>query len=247
VNTPEMMRDVNLVTQAFGQGISVTPIQLVTAVSSLSNGGNLIKPRLVKQLVDNGGNIVHENPVEIVRKVFSDETCKDMMTIMESVVSQGAGISAYIPGYSVGGKTGTAQKVVNGKYSEDLYVTSFIATAPTFNPEIVVLLIIDEPKNSYYGSVVAAPVVGAVIEETLKYMNVQPVYTEDEIIKLEKSYVAVPNVVGMTLKDASYTLDRIGLKHNITLDVEEDIIVKDQYPKEGTEVIKGSVITIMLN
>ncbi|MBV1759320.1 MAG: PASTA domain-containing protein [Dethiosulfatibacter sp.] len=247
VNSPEIMRDVNLVTQAFGQGISVTPVQLVTAVASLSNGGNLVKPRLVKQLVDNGGNIVHENPVEIVRKVFSEETCNDMMEVMESVVSQGAGISAYIPGYSVGGKTGTAQKVINGKYSEDLYVTSFIATAPTFDPEIVVLLIIDEPKDSYYGSVVAAPVVGAVIEETLKYMNVQPVYTEDEIIKLEKSYVQVPNVVGMTLKDASYELDRIGLKHNITLDVEEDIIVKDQYPKEGTEVIKGSVITIMLN
>ncbi|HBH12180.1 MAG: Cell division protein FtsI [Clostridiales bacterium 38_11] len=247
VNSPETMRDVNLVTQAFGQGISVTPIQLVTAVGSLSNGGNLIKPRLVKQLVDNGGNIVHENPVEIVRKVFSEETSNNMMEIMESVVSQGAGISAYLPGYSVGGKTGTAQKVVNGKYSEELYVTSFIATAPTLDPEIVVLLIIDEPKDSYYGSVIAAPVVGAVIDETLKYMNVQPVYTKDEIIKLEKSYVIVPNVIGLSLKDASYELDRIGLKHNITLDNEEDILVKDQYPKEGIEVIKGSVITIMLN
>jgi stage V sporulation protein D (sporulation-specific penicillin-binding protein) len=247
VNSPDIMKDVNTVTQSFGQGISVTPIQLTTALASLSNGGYIVKPRIVKQLIDSEGNIVKENEVEIIRKVFSEETCDDMLYIMESVVSEGSGIGAYIPGYSVGGKTGTAQKVIDGKYSEDMYITSFSATAPTFNPEIVVLLIIDEPKDSYYGSTIAAPVVGKVIEDTLKYLNIQPVYTEEEKVKIEKSYVTVPNVVNMTLTNASNELDRLGLKHNVTINVDGDIIVKDQYPKEGTEVIKGSVITLMLN
>ena len=247
VNPPENMRDVHTVTQSFGQGISVTPIQLISAISTLANGGDLVKPRLVKQLIDNDGKIVEEFPTETVRKVFSEETSRQMLQVMESVVTEGSGASAYVPGYSVGGKTGTAQKVVNGRYSDDLYITSFVAAAPTYNPEIVALLIIDEPKDSYYGSVIAAPLVGQLIEDTLQYMNIHPMYTEEEIVKIESSYVTVPNVVGMSLKEASIELERIGLNHNVTLHVEEDILVKDQYPKEGTEVVKGSVITIMLN
>lgn len=247
VNDPSIMKDVNTVTQSFGQGISVTPIQLLTALCSLCNDGYLVKPRIVKQLVDNDGNIVKENEVEVIRKVFSEETCNDMMYAMESVVSEGSGRNAYIPGYSVGGKTGTAQKVIGGKYSEDMYVTSFIAAAPTYDPEVVALMIIDEPKDSYYGSTIAAPVIGDVLEDILKYMDVPPVYTEEEKVKIENSAVTVPNVTGMNIKDASSLLEKLGLEHNVTINVDEDMTVKEQYPKEGTEVMRGSVITIMLN
>lgn len=247
VNDPSIMKDVNTVTQSFGQGISVTPIQLVTALSSLCNDGYLVKPRIVKQLVDNDGNIVKENEVEVVRRVFSEETCNDMLYAMESVVSEGSGRNAYITGYSVGGKTGTAQKVINGKYSENMYVTSFIAAAPTYDPKVVALMIIDEPKDSYYGSTIAAPVIGDVLEDVLKYMDVQPVYTDEEKVKIEKSYVKVPNVTGMNIKDASSLLEKLGLEHNVTINVDEEMTVKEQYPKEGIEVMKGSVITIMLN
>jgi len=247
VNPPESMKDVNTVTQSFGQGISVTPIQLITSVASLANGGYIVKPRIIKEMIDEDGNIMKENETEVVRKVFSEETCQDMLYIMESVVSEGSGIGAYVPGYSVGGKTGTAQKVINGRYSEDMFITSFVAVAPTYNPEIAVLLIIDEPKESYYGSTIAAPIVGDVIEYTLKYMDVQPRYSEEEIVKIENSYVTVPSIVGLTLKEASHIIETLGLNHNVTLDVDGEIIVKNQYPKAGTEVIKGSVITIMLN
>ncbi|SHI74081.1 stage V sporulation protein D (sporulation-specific penicillin-binding protein) [Dethiosulfatibacter aminovorans DSM 17477] len=247
VNEPANMKDVNTVTQSFGQGISVTPIQLVTALCSLCNDGYLVKPRIVKQLVDNDGNIVKENEVEIVRRVFSEETCNDMLYAMESVVSEGSGRNAYIPGYSVGGKTGTAQKVIGGKYSEDMYITSFIAAAPTYDPEVVALMIIDEPKDSYYGSTIAAPVIGDVLEEVLNYMDVPPVYTDEEKVKIENSYVIVPNVTGMNIKDASGLLEKLGLEHNVTINVDEEMVVKEQYPKEGTEVMRGSVITIMLN
>ncbi len=247
INHPDNMRDVHTVTQSFGQGISVTPIQLTSAIATLANGGKLVKPRLVRQLIDNQGHVVKEVPAEVIRHVFSEQTCQEMLYVMQSVVNEGSGLSAYVPGYSVGGKTGTAQKVVNGRYAEDLYITSFVAVAPTYKPEIVVLLLIDEPSDSYYGSVIAAPIVGRVIEEVLKYMNVPPVYTEEEKVKIESSYVEVPNVIGMTVEEAIKTLSQAGLRNNITMDVEQDIVVKDQYPKAGNEMIKGSVVTLMLN
>lgn len=248
VNHPSYMKDVNVVTQSFGQGISVTPLQLVNAVSAIVNGGNLMEPRIVKELIDEEGNVIEEFEPVIKRKVFSEETTKDMLDIMESVVTEGSGKNAYIPGYSVGGKTGTAQKVIDGKYAEGKYVTSFIAAAPTYDPKLVVLMTIDEPTGgSYYGSIIAAPLVGEIINETLKYMDVEPQYTEQELGLIEKSYVEVPEVRGKTIEEASKLLSKIGLDHNITLDIDSNTIVKDQFPQPGTEVLKDSLITLMMN
>jgi stage V sporulation protein D (sporulation-specific penicillin-binding protein) len=247
INTPENMKDVNLVTQSFGQGISVTQLQLASALSAVSNGGNLYEPHLIKSLIDQKGNIVMEKKPKLVRKVFSEDTSEKMLKAMESVVSEGSGRSAYVPGYSVGGKTGTAQKVIDGKYVDGKYITSFVAVAPTYDPEILILMSIDEPKESYYASTIVAPLIGEIIENTMQYLNLEPHYDEKELEKIEKSYVQVPELEGLTIKEASELLTNLGLKHNITMEISEDTLVKKQYPETGTEVLQNSMITLILN
>jgi stage V sporulation protein D (sporulation-specific penicillin-binding protein) len=247
INTPENMKDVNLVTQSFGQGISVTQLQLASALSAVSNGGNLYEPHLIKSLIDQKGNIVMEKKPKLVRKVFSEDTSEKMLKAMESVVSEGSGRSAYVPGYSVGGKTGTAQKVIDGKYVDGKYITSFVAVAPTYDPEILILMSIDEPKESYYASTIVAPLIGEIIENTMQYLNLEPHYDEKELEKIEKSYVQVPELEGLTIKEASELLTNLGLKHNTTMEISEDTLVKKQYPETGTEVLQNSMITLILN
>jgi stage V sporulation protein D (sporulation-specific penicillin-binding protein) len=247
INTPENMKDVNLVTQSFGQGISVTQLQLASALSAVSNGGDLYEPHLIKSLIDQKGNIVMEKKPKLVRKVFSEDTSEKMLKAMESVVSEGSGRSAYVPGYSVGGKTGTAQKVIDGKYVDGKYITSFVAVAPTYDPEILILMSIDEPKGSYYASTIVAPLIGEIIENTMQYLNLEPHYDEEELEKIEKSYVQVPELEGLTIKEASELLTNLGLKHNITMEISEDTLVKKQYPEAGTEVLQNSMITLILN
>ncbi len=247
VNNPDIMKDVNLVTQSFGQGISVTQLQLATAISAISNGGYLYEPHLVKNLVDQDGNIVMEKKPKLVRRVFSQDTSDKMLEAMKSVVSEGSSRSAYVPGYSVGGKTGTAQKVIDGIYAEDKYITSFVGVAPTYDPEILVLMSIDEPKESYYASTIVAPLIGEIIENTMQYLNVEPKYDEEELEKIEKSYVVVPELEGLTIKEASEILTNLGLNHNVTMEISEDTIVKKQYPESGTEILQNSMITLILN
>jgi stage V sporulation protein D (sporulation-specific penicillin-binding protein) len=216
-------------------------------LSAVSNGGNLYEPHLIKSLIDQKGNIVMEKKPKLVRKVFSEDTSEKMLKAMESVVSEGSGRSAYVPGYSVGGKTGTAQKVIDGKYVDGKYITSFVAVAPTYDPEILILMSIDEPKESYYASTIVAPLIGEIIENTMQYLNLEPHYDEKELEKIEKSYVQVPELEGLTIKEASELLTNLGLKHNITMEISEDTLVKKQYPETGTEVLQNSMITLILN
>lgn len=172
----ESMREIRLATISYGQGISVTPIQLITAISSIANQGQLMKPRIVKNVVDEKGNIIEEIKPEMVRKVISKETSEKVLEILEGVVKEGTGKKAYVSGYRVGGKTGTAQKVVNGEYSDEKFVASFVGVAPINDPKIVILVIVDEPDKdiNYQGGQVAAPIAGEIIEKTLKYLDVEP-------------------------------------------------------------------------
>ena len=135
---------VELATMSYGQGIAVTPIQLIAALCSIGNDGKMMKPRLVEKLVDSEGNTVKEYKPEVIRQVISKSTAEDVCAMMEGVVRNGTGSAAYIPGYRIGGKTGTAQKVVNGKYTAFTY-SSFFAMAPMDNPEFPVLFIVDSP------------------------------------------------------------------------------------------------------
>lgn len=175
VRTPNNMNDVELATISFGQGINVTPIQLITAISSFGNDGNLMKPRIVKALIDEAGNEVDNIDPEVVRKVVSNETAYDLLAMMETVVTEGTGKNAYIPGYRVGGKTGTAQKIINGKYDEEKFIASFVAIAPINNPQLAVLVIVDEPGNGEnYGGKLAAPIARDIIRRSLNYLDIKP-------------------------------------------------------------------------
>ena len=239
---------VELANISFGQGISVTPIQLITAVSAIINDGYLMEPRIAKKLVDNEGNTIHEFQPRVVRQVISKETSAVIRQILESVVTDGSGRGAYIPGYKVGGKTGTAQKAEGGKYIPGKYVSSFIGFAPSNDPKITVLVVIDEPGGeSYYGGVIATPVVKSIISDTLRYLDVKPQYTEEEAKLLMKEKVTVPEVRNMKLKDAIKLLEQNKLKYRLEEEQgepSEDSLVLDQTPKANAKVNEGSVVII---
>ena len=248
VKEPENMKDVDVVTQAFGQGIAITPIQLATAVSAISNGGNLMEPRIVKQLIDEDGNIIKNFDTVVRRKVISDETSKIMLQIMKESAEAGTK-QAYRAGYRIGGKSGTAQKVIDGRYIEGKFISSFIGVAPVDNPRAVALVMVDEPDTSIgsYGSIVAGPVSADLLENILKYYDVEPIYTEEELGHVEKQMVTVPSLLGLTIADATDLLIKTGLESNITIEVDAEKIVKLQFPKAGEEVVRKSMVTLILN
>ena len=238
---------VELATISFGQSISVTPIQLITSVCSIVNDGIRMQPRLVKAYTDNKGNITKEvEPVQ-VKQVISKETSAQMREIMESVVTDGGGKIAYLPGYRLGGKTGTAQKVIDGKYAEGHYVCSFVGMAPADDPQIVVLAIVDEPTGVMaFGSTTAGPIIKEVMNNTLKYLGVEPEYTEEEKSENVKNKVEVPDVRGLTIEEATKVLEEVNLEANIDNDVEVEkgTVIKDMFPKPGVSVNEGSLISI---
>jgi len=207
-----------------------------------------MEPRIVKQLIDDDGNVVENFESEIRRKVISDETSKMMLSIMKDSAEAGTK-QAYRPGYRIGGKSGTAQKVIDGKYIDSKFISSFIGTAPVDNPRAVVLVIVDEPDVSigYYGSIVAGPVAADLLENIMKYYDVEPVYTEEELGHVEKQMVQVPELLGLTIAEAMDKLIRAGLESNIEIEVDENSIVKQQFPKAGEMVTKNSMITLILN
>ena len=230
---------VGLATIGFGQGVAVTPIQLVTAISSLGNEGKLMRPRLVKEIKDADGKVVEEIDTEVKRITVSAETAKEMKEIMEYVVTGGGGGAASVDGYRVGAKTGTANKAEKGGYSKDTY-SSCLGMAPMSDPKLTVLVIIDSPKGVKYGSVTAAPAVGTILEKTMKYMNITP-DSKEKTKKTEK--VEVPNVVGQNVSDAIGMLAGQGLKYDMDKEAEDDnFVVVKQYPSAGAKIKKGSKV-----
>jgi cell division protein FtsI (penicillin-binding protein 3) len=161
---------------SFGHGISASAIQLITAVSAIANGGNLMKPFLVREIVDQNGNRVHIFKPQKVRRAISARTATIVKNILKTVISEGGtGVNAALDGYTAGGKTGTARKLdENGQYDKSKHTASFVGFAPADNAEIAVLVIIDEPQGKYYGGIVAAPVFRQIAQQTLNYLNVPP-------------------------------------------------------------------------
>lgn len=233
---------VGLATIGFGQGIAVTPIQLITAISSFGNDGKMMKPRLVKELRDSDGNTVRTFDTEVVRQTVSKETAEEMCEIMQFVVDSGGGGSFRLDGYNVGGKTGTANKPnSSGGYSNETY-SSAIAMAPMDDPQVAVLLIVDNPKGVHYGSVVAGPGMKQILSDTLRYMNVTPDEESQEDSASEK--VEIPDVTGLNASEAIGILEGAGLSYDMDESVakKEDFIVSKQYPSAGKEVKRGSKI-----
>ncbi|OGO79008.1 MAG: stage V sporulation protein D [Clostridiales bacterium GWB2_37_7] len=250
VMTPAKMGPVELATVSFGQGIAVTPIQLITAVSAAVNDGYLMEPRIAKKLVDNEGTTVHEFQPKTVRQVISKETSAELREILESVVSEGTGKSAYVPGYKIGGKTGTAQKAENGRYVSGKYVASFVGFAPANDPQIAVLVVIDEPGGySHFGGQIASPVVKSIISDTLRYLDVKPQYTQAELELMQKPLVTVPEVRNMAYKDAIKLLTQSKLNHQLESGEGEtslNSLIVDQIPKPGASINQdGDVILIV--
>ena len=236
---------VELATTAFGQGVSVTPIQQITAVSAAINGGTLYKPYIVKSLNDPETNqVIKENTPTKVRQVITSKTSKEVRRALESVVTNGSGRNAYIEGYRVGGKTGTAQKVENGTYLVGNYILSFIGFLPADDPKIVVYVAINNPKRVVqYGGVVAAPVAKTILTDAIEALDIKRREGDSEM-KYDwddKKYYTVKNVVGKTPKEATKILSNFVLKYSGSGDV-----IVDQSPKAGTRLEEGSTVRLML-
>jgi len=168
---------------SFGQGISVSALQLVTAASAIANGGSLMQPYIVAAITDHNGRILERTEPQVVRTAVSAKTAHIVKRIMKTVITEGGtGVNAALDGYSVSGKTGTAQKIDDsGKYARGKYVSSFLGFAPADEPKVVILVIVDEPKDEHYGGTVAAPAFKKIAHETLNYLNISPVMEQDKL------------------------------------------------------------------
>lgn len=243
VKDPDWIGPVDLATTGYGQGIAVTPIQMLSAVNACGNGGYLMQPKVVSKVVDNNGKTVKEYKNVVVRQVISEETSNLMREIMEYYPTQSGGSKAYIPGYRVGGKTGTANIAEGGKYST--YTDcSYVAMAPMDDPQISVLVIVHRPTKTEYGNMSAGPIVKEILEKSLMYLGVERKYTESEEAKVKSEKVSVPNVKGMDSKKAIELLYNNHLKYQIVPESndEKSFVVIDQYPKSGTKVGKDTMV-----
>lgn len=217
VNTSEK-GPVELASCSFGQTNKVTPLQMITAYAAVVNGGYLVTPYVVSKIVDSNGNVIKTTEPSIKRQVISEETSAEMRQVLESVVNTKGGSNAYIKGYAIGGKSGTSQKIDKSRETgnDDLYVSSYCAFAPADDPEIIMLVMVDEPTAKdangslmYYGSIVAVPAVVNVLKEALPYMGYYPEYTEEE---LEALGVTLPAVEGEAVSIAKETLEALSLQ-----------------------------------
>ena len=234
---------VELATISFGQRFEITPIQLATAVSSIANGGTSIKPRVVKQIIDSETKEVTDIPVEKGDTVISKETSEKVLSMMESVVSEGTGKNAKVAGYRIGGKTGTSEDGVN----TNKYVTSFCGVAPIDNPQVVVLVTLYNPtgEGGHQGGGVAAPIGGQIFSEILPYLEVnKQVLEEDEEEVIHQ--IQVPDVMGKTLEEAKQILKENNLEmylENEEVDM-ENTYVKNQIPSSGITVNEQSKVVV---
>ena len=241
----EKVGPVELGTIAFGQRFEVTPIQMITMVSSIANGGTYVKPRVVKATID--GKTGERKEIEVIKKdrVISKETAQNVLSMMESVVADGTGRNSQVKGYRIGGKTGTSEDGVNtGKY-----VTSFIGVAPISDPSVAVLITLYNPtgEGGHQGGGVAAPIGSQIFGEVLPYLEV---IKDNETEEQVKNDVQVPNIEGKSIKEAESILKENNLKLVINNEQEgidkENAIIKEQTPKVGVKVKEEANIYVEL-
>lgn len=200
----------DLAVMAFGQTLTTTPIALASAVAALANGGELLAPHVGGRVVAPGGQVVRDLSRRVVRRVVSPEVAALVQQMMARVVSEGTGKNAQVPGYRVAGKTGTAQKVVNGRVEKGVYISSFIGFAPVPSPRVLVLCSIDEPQGAYYGGQVAAPVVGRLLRQILAYWKVPATVPTPRAAAGQAAFV--PNLVNLSPDDASHDAEWFGFR-----------------------------------
>ncbi len=237
-----------LASASFGQTFTITPLQLLDAVSAVANGGNLMEPYIVQRILDSDGNVIEEYKPTVVRQVISEETSQRVCAILESVVgtSAGTGKNAYVAGYRIAGKTGTSVNTVMevGQGIKE-YKVSFIGFAPADNPQIAVLVILDnpDPSTGIYpsGGVMAAPVVGKIFSDVLPYIGVEKIYTEEELAVKD---LTVPNIKSLSVELAKSQLEKAGFRVRIVGNGET---VTDQMPAANVTVANGSQVVIYAN
>lgn len=234
-----------LAAASFGQTFNITPIQLITAVSACVNGGNLMKPYLVQSVSDSEGNLISQTEPELVRKVISEDTSAAVCRILEQVVGdqvEGTGHNAYVAGYRIGGKTGTSTKTTKEISGEKEYIVSFIGFAPADDPEIAILVLLDDPSSEsgiyISGGQMAAPVVGKMMADILPYLGVEPEYSDSELAAADRT---VPEISGMSLTEARSALTEAGLNCRVIGDGDT---VTDQLPRAGAVIASGSEVLL---
>ena len=237
---------VELATQAFGHTSAYTPIQLSMAAIAAVNGGNLLTPYILKNIETNGGALVYENKTKIKKEVISDKTSNIMRYALESVVAKGTGRNSFVEGARIGGKTGTAQTIVpGGGYEDGRYIVSFLGMAPMNDPEILVYLALDNPKNVIaYGGTIAAPLAGEILEQSINYLNISRDY-ENQIEKnlrwfLDTPTYKVDNYIGKTKKEIKqnqfYKYIFYGEGNNVIY----------QSPNQGEKIKEGDTIMLYM-
>lgn len=232
----DRFNDAEIATSSFGQSFIVTPLQLITAYTAITNGGTMVRPHVAKELVDDDGNVIKSFDTQVIRQAISKETADTIRDILEGVVSNGTAKNAYIKGFRLGGKTGTSEKTPRGSGK---YIASFVGFAPANDPEIIGLVMLDEPMGgSHMGGQIAAPTFKKIFDEVLRYMGVEPQYTEEEAQTLDKT---VPNVVGLEKSAIPKAFAESGLKYNI---IGSGKAVVSQVPKGGATLPEGSTVAL---
>ena len=227
----------NLVSVSFGQSNQITPIQVAAAISAVGNGGKLMKPYIVNKTIDDSGNTINETQPTVKRQVISESTAATVTSYMEEVVKRGTGANAYVAGYHVAGKTGTSEKT--GITDTKAYIASFAGFAPCDDPEITVVIVIDNPKGARYsGGDIAAPVAGEVFSRILPTLGIEPTYTESELAKLSEP---TPDMVGKNIASAKSEL--AATQHSVRVIGEGDTVVS-QSPEAGRTTPANGVIVL---
>ncbi|MFU0833006.1 MAG: Cell division protein FtsI (Peptidoglycan synthetase) [Oscillospiraceae bacterium] len=235
--TADQLKPVELATSSFGQSFTITPIQMITAVAAVANGGYLVQPHVVDRILDSNGNIVKTADTSPKRQVISNDTSRRMSAILQQDATTGTAKSGYIPGYRIAGKTGTSEKQ-EIKTSKE-YIASYCGFAPADDPQVAMLVFYDEPHgNSYYGSYVSGPVFLKTMSEVLPYLGIEPKYTEEELEKLDAQ---APGVVGKTVAEAKNIISGAGLTPQIYGDGETVI---SQVPQAGKSIPKGGRVVL---
>lgn len=231
----EKFSTVDLAVSSFGQSFQVTPLQMITAISSLINGGTLYKPYLVKEIKAADGSVIKSRQPEVIRHTVSKETSEKMKTVMETVVVE-SGSSAAVKGYRIGGKSGTSEKLPRGSKK---YIGSFVGAAPIDDPKIICMVILDEPMGeNYYGGVISGPVAGKIMSEVLQYYGIEPQYTEEQLKEIDTT---VPDVLAKETENAKSAVKGFSLVPAVRGNGTQVI---DQEPAPGTKVKSGSTVIL---
>jgi len=249
--SPKKASPIDLAVQAYGQTLTVTPIQMLTAIGAIANDGKRMWPHLGKALYDPNGNLVQRIEPRVEEQVVSPEVARYVQELMVGVVDHGTGRNARVAGYQVGGKTGTANKVINGVIARGKYIASFVGFAPYPDPEVVVLISVDEPQGAYYGGQIAAPIFGEVMSSVLAYVDApksnlpppKPGPGEPPPPR-EPEKVVVPSLVNLPVAQAERVAGQVGLKLALQ---GVGSTVTGQFPAPGATAYKGGTVTARLD